>query len=376
MGIINTGQSSGISLNADSLVLTLTGATGESVSLELKDVAPTVGGGSDTNASESSIEPINVVSAGKGIRFADPLPSSPVVLKISKQPSFYRDADDYQVWQGSPIQVFQWQNEPNSDRAGAHWRGSFNPSNKQYILLNPTDAQPFFTFSTKNWDTGTWDTARVKVEGDRELHFLDFGDEVETWDYDDTQSGSSPSDSGGNNSQGGGDNSGGSSGGFDPTEPDQPATYATGWMPKDDWTLIMTENPITGSAVGAFTHYTPELAAIIDNDNSTSFTTQQNLAGADIRLKIDLGAQCRNISKAYIASGDFPHKSKGAIYISENGQTWNQVYVSQSEYLEGEISFSPTDGRWIEIHSQASLMVGVNEKWEIREVTVHCEYPV
>ncbi|MDJ1185893.1 hypothetical protein [Roseofilum casamattae] len=157
MGIINTGQNSGLSLNAGHLILTVTGSGGEEAKLELKELVPSLGLGNFGGS--SSQESINVASSGKGLVFLDPLPLNPIAVKIAKQPSFYRDSDDYQVWYGGNIQVFRWDREPNGDRNGAKWQANVNPANGSYLLLEPTDTQRYFTFTTKNWDTDTWDTA-------------------------------------------------------------------------------------------------------------------------------------------------------------------------------------------------------------------------
>lgn len=178
MGIINTGTAGNINLIGDRLTLAVSTSDGSEASLVIEGIQNLIGSGVVPPVGGTTTEAISVESARKGIKFTTSIPSEPVVLGIDKQPDFYP------LWKGSPIQVFQWNKEPHPERSGATWIGEFNPSDKQFILLNPSPDKPWFSFLTKNVLTGVWDTARVEVVTGRKLLVHDFEEATAPWKYE------------------------------------------------------------------------------------------------------------------------------------------------------------------------------------------------
>ncbi|MBP0008048.1 discoidin domain-containing protein [Roseofilum sp. Belize Diploria] len=361
MGIVNTGQPKNINIAGDKLTLSLKASDGSETEFVLEGVLNTLTGNNNgNNGSSETIEPIKVVSAGKGLKFLPPFPTQPVLLGIDKQESFYSQ------WKGSAIQVFQWDRKPNTNRDGAKWKGEFDPSDKSFIMLLPSEDRPWFTFSLKEGWWGTWDTARVELKENRILYFHDFINTEETWQYEEVSSSPSP-------------NPTPTPGGIDPTNPQQETTYKNGWSPKQNWIFSMTENPIPWNSFGAKTWDDNDLAALKDDDNNTGFTAFNNHSAADIRLIIDLGEEYKNISRVYIAaSNDILQKGKGEILISPDNVGWTQVFssVNSSGYLEGEITFNSIEGRFIQIVTKQDQNLGRSDgNWHIREISVYGDYP-
>jgi len=345
MGIINTGTSRNINLVGDRLTLSLKSPDGTETTFAMEGVQQSIvtgGSGGNGTGNEITIEPIQVESAGKGLKFLPPFRTQPVLLGIDKQDSFYP------LWQGSPIQVFQWDREPHSNRDGAKWKGEFDPSDKGAILLYPTAERPWFTFSTKSASTGTWDTARVELKEERELAFHDFEEPVESWQYEETAS-PSPTPT--------------PSTGPSPT-PAPTSSLITGWMPSSDWEIEATA-----------THYqtaelvsTGSLSSVIDGNEATYWSSPR-LSEYDIAVIIDLG-QSVDIQKLGISSGDIPHRARGSIQTSDDGLDFTGIGFF--DFLNGEINIGQAK-RFIR------LQVGQNnnaayDEWHLNELFLYGTY--
>ncbi|MBP0031203.1 discoidin domain-containing protein [Roseofilum sp. Guam] len=348
MGIINTGTGKNINLGGDRITLTLTGTDGSSTSLVVEGTQEQItgggNGGGSSNGEGTTLEPITVESAGKGLRFLPPFPTQPVLLGIDKQDSFYP------LWQGSPIQVFQWSQEPNPERIGATWMGEFNPSDKRFILLLPTAEAPWFSFLTKSAQTGVWDIARVELKEGRKLYFWDFEETTEAWQYEENVTPTpvaTPTPT------------------PDPSPTPAPTpTPVTGWMPTSGWQIEAQAHHYQTATLAT----TGSLSAVNDGNEATYWVSPV-LSQHNIALTIDLG-QLVEIEKISISSGDVPHRAKGTIQTSDDGITFTSTGFSN--FLNGEIAINQTK-RFILIQCGQNINAAYDE-WHLKEIFLYGTY--
>ncbi|OJJ16920.1 hypothetical protein BI308_23170 [Roseofilum reptotaenium AO1-A] len=342
--IINTGTAGNINLVGDKLILTVSTSDGSEASLVVEGGQNSIGNEGSDNNGGAATEALSVESAGKGIKFTPPIPSEPVVLGIDKQDGFYS------LWQGSPIQVFQWSQEPNSERSGATWMGEFNPSDKQFILLNPSPEKPWFSFLTKNVITGAWDTARIGLKEGRKLYFWDFEEPTEAWQYEENVTPSpTPTPT--------------PTPGASPTPAPTP-TPVRGWMPTSGWKIKAEAYHYQTAALVT----TGSLSSINDGNEDTYWASPV-LSQHNVALTIDLG-QLVEIKKISISSGDIPHKAKGSIQTSDDGSEFTSIGFSG--FLNGEIAINQTK-RFIRIHCGQNINAAYDE-WHLKELFLYGTY--